>query len=93
MARNAVKVTPYSIFYKYDDGDEYIAYFDTKEELFYEASRYYAFDDYDTGVEIIDILCDDKFCHYAGWRPGMRIIFKSDENEVLWDQSYPEWDH
>lgn len=95
MARNAVKVTDYYIRYIYDDEESYIVFFDTKEEMFYEAAKFYAFDDLDTGMDIQIISCKGEFCEYCGYEPGMRIRFKvcGLGGEVVWDQYYHEWDH
>lgn len=93
MARNAVRVTPYSITYEYDDGEIYLVYFDTRDEMFYEAAKFHAFDDLDYGMRIVEINDDGKTVHYIGWRPGMRIVFKDTEGKVAWDEKYPQWDH
>ena len=100
MLRNISKVTPYFIKYKLEDEEDiYIAYFDTKEELFYNASEMIAFSDIEP-VEILQISYEGKDCIYAGWKPGMRFVFKSSKklgditvNNVVWDSSYPHWDH
>ena len=97
MARNAVRITPYYIvetFWETDIPTQYIIYFDTKDELFYEAAKTYAYDDcYTEDFTIEEIGCEGKKCHYIGWRPGMRFIFKDTEGEVVWDTRHPEWDH
>lgn len=92
MARNAVKMTDYFYETEYDDGEKYITFFDTKDELFYEAAKLTAFDDLDTGMSITEIVCEGRNCYYAGWQPDMVIEFLNDEG-VVWSGQFPEWDH
>lgn len=95
MARYFAKQTDYSITYKDDDGDFYIAYFDTRDEMFREAAKFFAFDDLDTGMEIVEIWDDGTFCAYAGWKPGMVIEFVDARcwEDRVWIGEFPEWDH
>lgn len=97
MARQQVRITPYYMvesFWETDIPTQYMIYFDSKEELFYNAAKFYAFDDtLDGELTIDEIYCEGKKCHYIGWRPGMRYVFKDTEDEVVWDSRYPEWDH
>lgn len=95
MARNAVRMTPYSITYKYDDGDFYIVYFDTRDEMFLEAAKFYAFNDLDYGMKIVEINDHGRLCVYSGWRPGMVIEFvdANDWDNRVWIGEFPEWDH
>lgn len=94
MARNAVRMTNYFYEAEYDDGEKYITFFDTKDELFYELAKFYAFDDLDTGMGITEIICEGKSCYYIGWQPDMVIKFAYEEGgETVWSGQFPEWDH
>ena len=93
MARNAVKMTDYYIEETFDDGEKYIVFFDTEEEMFYEAARFYAFNDLDTGMEITKIVCEGRNCYYTGWQPDMVIEFVNDDEEIIWSGQFPQWDH
>ena len=91
--KNSVKVTPYFIRCNSEDGAS-IAFFETKGELFHNVCETIAFSDIMPDVDITEISCEGEECYYAGWKPGMRMVFKKSSNkEVVWDCSYPEWDH
>lgn len=92
MARNVVKVTDYYFEETFDDGEKFIVFFDTAEEMFYEAARFYAFSDLDTGMRITRIVCEGRNCHYTGWQPDMVIEFANDK-EIVWGGQFPQWDH
>ena len=92
MAKNSLKVTPYFAIYTIED-ESFIHFFDTKEELFYDVAKTITFDDIEP-VDVSLIRCEGKDCYYAGWTPGNRMIFKkTSDKEVVWDCSYPHWDH
>lgn len=100
MARNAARMTDYFYEVEYDDGERYIIFFDTKHELFCELAKIYAFDDLDTGMEIIRIYCEGEPCYYTGWQPDMVIEFAalnfaelSEPNRIVWSGQFPQWDH
>lgn len=97
-SENVVRLTPYYIEYSLDCGEDgemerFLRCFDTKDELFYFTSKMYAFDDcYDFRVHAI--VCDGVDCNYVGWVPGMRYAYRDCETrEIVWDCSFPEWDH
>ena len=92
MAFYSAKITPYHIVFEVS-GESFITFYDTKEEMFYAASKLYAFDDIYIDTDIAHMSCEGEDCHYAGWKPGMRLVFKTSTNKVVWDQAYPEWDH
>ena len=92
MARNAVKVTDYFYETEYDDGEKYITFFDTKDELFYEVAKFYAFDDLDTGMKVTSIYCEGP-CWYTGYQPDMVIEFDNIDGKIIWSGQFPEWDH
>jgi len=93
MARNAVKMTDYFYETEYDDGERYITFFDTKDELFYELAKLYAFNDLDTGMEVTKIVCEGKPCYYTGWQPDMVIEFANENGDIIYGGQFPEWDH
>lgn len=93
MARNAVRMTEYFYETEYDDGEKYITFFDSKDELFYELAKIYAFDDLDTGMKVTRIYCENKPCYYTGWQSDMVIEFVNDEERTIWIGQFPEWDH
>ena len=94
MLKNVVRVTPFYIKYKLEDEDDiYIVYFDSVDELFFNASKMIAFSDIEP-VEVVKISYFDAECHFAGWHPGMRMIFLDNiTGQTVWDSSYPQWDH
>lgn len=94
MARNVVKRTDYFYEEEFDDNERYLVFFDTKDELFYELAKIYAFDDLDTGMRVTEIICEGMLCHYTGWQPDMVIEFAYNESgEVIWSGQFPQWDH
>lgn len=94
MTRNAVRMTEYFYETEYDDGEKYITFFDSKNELFYELAKIYAFDDLDTGMRVTEIRCEGALCHYTGWQPGIVIEFAHNgSGKVVWSGQFPEWDH
>ena len=93
MARNAVKVTDYFYETKFDDGEKYITFFDTKDELFYELASIYAFNDLDIGMRVTKIVYEGMQCHYIGWQPDMVIEFANENGDIIYGGQFPEWDH
>ena len=94
MARHPVKMTDYYFEETFDDGEKFIVFFDTPEEMFYEAAKFYAFDDLDTGMKITKISCEGDLCHYVGYQLDMLIEFVWDDSgETVWSGQFPEWDH
>lgn len=94
MARHVVEVTDYYFEEEFDDNERFIVFFDTAEEMFYEAARFYAFNDLDTGMRITKISCEGALCHYTGYQPDMVIEFAYNESgEIIWSGQFPQWDH
>ena len=93
MIYDGTKVTPYKI--KYAQDGIYVKYYDSLDQMFRDISRHYAFNDlYDDEVEILEITEHGRKLRYVGWRPGMKYIYVYDEtNEIVWEESFPEWDH
>ena len=62
------------------------------DEIFYTAAKMFAFSDC-SDIEVLEIIIDNKEYFYAGWQPGMVFAFEDkDENEV-WNDSFPRWNH
>ena len=64
-----------------------------RRAFFREIAHLFAFNDcYDIGVD--EIVWDGRPVEYVGWQPGMRITFRdSITGEIVFDESFPEWDH
>ena len=80
MARHPVKMTDYYFEETFDDGEKFIVFFDTPEEMFYEAAKFYAFDDLDTGMKITKISCEGDL-----WGS----LIRRDRNETKKDKEIP----
>jgi hypothetical protein len=92
----SVKLTDY--YYTLEEietGEKYLYVFDSKEELMNRVSRQYAFSDCEGEMFLVNkIICDGKEVQYCGWEPEMVYRFEEVESrEVIWDRSYPGWDH
>ena len=89
------RITAYGMIIK-NEGDRYVKYFDSFPQMMNVASKVVAFDDL-TGDVIEDIWVDSpghtETIRYVGWRPGMEMQFVNQDNVVVWDEYYPEWDH
>lgn len=59
---------------------------------FNRLARTIAFDDC-SGEYVIFIMHEGKEIHYTGWKPGMTYEFADSENNIIWSNSFPEWDH
>lgn len=57
-----------------------------------EASRMYSFADC-TGIEVIEVVHEGKKYFYEGWEPGMQFIFRNSDHDIVWNRSFPQWDH
>ena len=64
-----------------------------RRAFFNTIAHFFAFDDcYGIGVD--EIVWDGRPVEYVGWQPGMRITFRdSITGEIVFDESFPEWDH
>ncbi|MBQ1313970.1 MAG: hypothetical protein IIY48_05360 [Clostridia bacterium] len=61
--------------------------------LLHEAAKMYAFADCG-GWEVVEIVIDGFRIEYSGWLPGMRFVFRCPETgNIVFDESFPEWDH
>ena len=93
MARYFVERTPY--WYEFTmEGEQcpMACYFTDKDEMFVEISKRYAFSDCEP-MEITLIVCDGEEVWYDGWAPGMYYSFSNVKDEVVWEGSFPSWEH
>lgn len=70
---------------------------DTQERrddwLLTTVSKHYAFSDCG-GYDVIEIVVDGRHVEYVGWQPGMLYEYRDCETgEIVWSESFPEWDH
>ena len=85
-------LTKYRLYYKIE-GDEYLECFETFGKLMYHAAKMWAFDDINP-VEDITIEAEGKTIEYCGWEPDMRMTFiDAATGEVVYQNSFPNWDH
>ena len=98
-SNNVVRVTPYSIEYSLDCGkngemERFLRFFDTADQLFYFASKLYAFNDC-YQVEVHEILALGVKCEYLGWMPDMQFRYAEcgRRYNIIYDNFFPEWDH
>ena len=62
-------------------------------EICYAAAKAYCFSDC-SDEEVVAIFANGRELEYAGWKPGMRYVFRDVETkEIVWERSFPEWDH
>lgn len=89
-----VTVTNYYIeWYDYEDDTKFLTFCESEAELFYKASKLYAFDDC-APITIKTIVCNGVDCKYVGWQPGMVYEFYDCETkEIIYHGEFPEWDH
>ena len=89
--KTTAKKTPYW-FISEIEGDEYVHYFDSHEELMNAVVQAIAFSDC-SDEDVLDISSGGNIIYYVGWQPGMHYVFKNLDGEVVWDDYYPEYDH
>lgn len=87
-----MKITPYMFKYSVED-DQILESFETKDDLFYNVSKFKAFYDCMPECRLLEIWCEGEKCHYCGWEPGMVMRYKNEKNEEVWCDSFPQWDH
>lgn len=85
-------------------GNTYFAYYDEDNnlhtvsrrnwstyEFFRAVSHEIAFGD--CNCTSVDIICfNGRKVEYVGWQPNMLFTYKQ-EGSVIWEASFPEWDH
>lgn len=61
-------------------------------QWFAELAHTLAFSDCsDEGV--ILIIYEGKEIHYVGWQPDMLYEFADEAGNIIWSNSFPQWDH
>lgn len=76
-----------------EDGNHFVTFADTPEEICRAAVKLYAFDDC-YPIEVTTIVADRHDLRYVGWMPGMRYVFKDIcTGEVVFDECFEEYDH
>ena len=43
--------------------------------------------------EVILIIYEGKEIHYVGWQPDMIYKFADEAGNIIWSNSFPQWDH
>lgn len=43
--------------------------------------------------EVILIIYEGKELHYVGWQPNMLYEFADEAGNIIWSNSFPQWDH
>ena len=43
--------------------------------------------------EVILIIYEGKEIHYVGWQPDMLYEFADEAGNIIWSNSFPQWDH
>lgn len=59
---------------------------------FAELARTLAFSDC-SDEEVILIIYEGKELHYVGWQPNMLYEFADEAGNIIWSNSFPQWDH
>lgn len=88
--RDALLVSNHKIIVDME-GERYLAYYATIDEMLHEASRMMAFNDCEP-FDSMTVTSYDSEWHYMGWQPGMKYEWE-DDNGRTWVGYYPEWDH
>jgi len=75
------------------DEDIFEYRFDTIEDLFYDVSKVYAFDDCCPEFQIKKVVCGGRPVRYLGWQPMMKFEYVYDDGETAWTCYHEEWEH
>ena len=77
------------------EDDCYVIFPKTPEginEWFTELANTLAFLDC-SDEEVILIIYEGKEIHYVGWQPDMLYEFADEAGNIIWSNSFPQWDH
>ena len=77
----------------YYDGLLDVHAFDDSDELFAFVSKMICFSDCDDHAEIVQIVHAGKEVHYGGWKEGMHYTFYDEDNNLVYENWFPQWDH
>lgn len=83
----------YIIFKDHNDGELSVTVYDDASYMFSDASRQICFSDCDDILTIEQIVCNGKEVHYGGWKPGMHYTFYDNDNNLVYENWFPQWDH
>ena len=61
-------------------------------QWFAELAHTLAFSDC-SDEEVVLIIYEGKEIHYVGWQPDMLYEFADEAGNILWSNSFPQWDH
>ena len=62
------------------------------DSWFTELAHTIAFSDC-SGEEVILIIYEGKEIPYIGWQPNMLYEFTDEAGNIIWSNSFPQWDH
>jgi (2Fe-2S) ferredoxin len=76
------------------DGEYYVKTTNTEsiDRFFEELAHTICFADC-SDEQVVFISYEGKELHYTGWKPNMLMEFADEANEIIYSQSFPEWDH
>ena len=83
----------YIIFKDHNDGELSVTVYDDTGDMFIDASRQICFGDCDDTLTIEQIVYDGKEVHYGGWKQGMHYTFYDNDNNLVYENWFPQWDH
>lgn len=88
----------YYVWRNEDEPEEfYVKSYHSKDidKMMTEIAKFYAFSDCMDGDQTIDEICmNGRHVYYAGWRSDMTYRFiDATTGEVVWENSFPQWDH
>lgn len=63
------------------------------DALCHYTSRLYAFNDIDETYTVDKVVCDGVTLRYVGWQPGMVFRFVDESGNIVFSNSYEQWDH
>lgn len=67
--------------------------FDNVNEMFRWVSKIICFSDCDESTDILQIVYEGKEVHYGGWKQGMHYTFYDKDNNLVYENWFPQWDH
>ena len=86
-----VKRTDYWVVAEDEDGESYMVFFESRDEMLIWCSKQIAFAD--CGGYWIPAVCENmRVWKYMGWQPNMVFEWRRQDGEV-WVRQFEEWDH
>ena len=62
-------------------------------QMYYDASKCYAFSDCDDITHIAKILHNGNAVHYCGWEPNNHMTYKDEYDTITYENYFPQFDH